>query len=220
MILEFKKESSNPVGYFGGSPWVENIAEWPSCPSTEKPMVHLFTILPQMIGSGFDYEEAISVFISTDLDKNGVPKLSLLNKYTVQETTDLKKLEGFSRVLKHRKCAGPLQAQHGGISLPFRYLEKRPYTKEESEEELTLFEDTNMGLDFSKFMGIPFYEQDVINPHIKYVFMIQINEWDITSFAPEFKGLFNGGIGYLFLDRNYKKIKPGNEVGIFFVQYS
>jgi hypothetical protein len=221
MILELKDELINPVGYFGGFPWIENEDNWPICPQTGENMLHLMTILPSIMGDSFSEDNCVSIFISFDVDVNKSPKKTLSDNYTFHESKDIDKLKsGFSKVIMTKKADKPLNSGKAKFVLPFKNIEKRPYTDKEYEEEKTLVEEANMGIDKSKFMGIPFFEQDIIDPSMRYFFLLQLNEWDIDVFAEEYKGIFQGGLGYVYLDRNIKKIQIGKDAGFFFIQHT
>lgn len=221
MVLEFEKKVENPVIIFGGSPFLEDINHYPNCPETGEPMVLLFTVLPGLI-TGIPDNKCISVFASFGVDKYGVPKRSLSNKYTVHSKADLELLEkGYSKVIIHEKATEPLVLENA-IKLPLMYAKKRRYTNEELDEEIKLQEETGMGLDCSKIMGTPFFEQDNIDLHMprKYFFTVQLNEWDISDVDKGLKGIFQDGLGYLFLEYNHERAKDYDEVGKFFIQHT
>lgn len=60
-----------------------------------------------------------------------------------------------------------------------------------------------------------YFEQDVIFPPPKFSATLQLLEEDIEDTL----NIFQHGIGYFFMDRNIKKLKHGDQAGLFFIQH-
>ena len=141
-------------------------------------------------------------------------KESLTSKYTVNQKNDLTILkEGYSKVLIYDQTNDE-ELNLSEIILKKKFFEFISDTEEYMEKEHVFFEENGMGLDISKLQSIPYFEQDIINPSPKYQFYLQLLEEDIEK---EFK-IFQTGIGYFYVDKNIKKLKSGDDAGLFFIQ--
>ncbi|WP_324027812.1 hypothetical protein QSV08_07655 [Maribacter sp. BPC-D8] len=211
------KKTENSIGYLGGGTinMSENI--WPKIPNKETYQTHFCTLYPNFFKNGsLDENKQISIFISIENHILGGVKETISSKFTVNSNSDLKMLnEGYSKVLIY-----DTKIETSNFSLSETVLEKKYFELDSSnkekhmDEEHIFFEENGMGLDVSKFKDIPFFEQDIINPHPKYTFYLQLLEEDIENDLH----IFQNGIGYFYLDKNIKKLKSGNEAGIFFIQ--
>ena len=223
MRLIFKKEIiANPVAIFGGGAWIEDTKDWPRIPFSERYMTHLMSIFSNIMGDSFDSNYCISVFISYELDKDGYPKVSLSDKYVVHTQDDLTKFkeEGFTKVIITKKRISSIKEKFSEHVLPTIYIDKRNFTKEENDSYDEEFENSGMGIDGSTLLTNPYFEQDVIKFPMSEDILLQIDEWDLVDIYPELKGIFQTGLGYLFLNKNYKKKKNGEIIGDFFIQHT
>jgi hypothetical protein len=224
MILEFKKQSDKFVGTLGGMPYLENISLWPVNPKTKNKLVHLLSLFPNFQNDSFGNDMCISVFISLERNAKGSPKDDIINEMSVHSNRELNLMKnGYTQVLIHNKKELP----HSELIelpevLPLFFIESRDLTEEEYQREREMLDETDMGIDKSTVLGFPFFEQDRIvpQPPMKYSFKLQLNEWDIDKFENgKYKGIFKGGFGYLWLDNNFRRIKEGNSVGLFCIQW-
>ncbi|NDV68301.1 hypothetical protein [Dysgonomonas sp. 25] len=223
MRLIFKKEKlENPIAILGGLPWIENIEDWPKIPSSEKYMTHFMTIFSNISGDSFNSDCCISVFISYDLDKDKYPKPSLSDKYTVHNQADLIRFKeyGYTKVIITKKRDAPILDNMSEYSLPVLYVEKRNFTNEENEAYDKEFENSGMGLDGSTLMTNPYFEQDAIQFPMSEDILLQVDEWDLNDIFPDYKDIFQSGLAYLYLNKNYKKKQMGETVGCFFTQHT
>ncbi|GAL61571.1 hypothetical protein [Algibacter lectus] len=211
------KKTENSIGYFGGGTinMPENI--WPKIPKREAHQTHLCTLYPVFFKNGsLEKTKQISIFISIENHILGGVKETTSSKFTVNSTSDLKILnEGYSKVIIYDTKTETNNLSLSETVLGKKYFELDSSNKEKHMDEEHIFlEENGMGLDVSKFKNIPFFEQDIINPHPKYSFYLQLLEEDIENNLH----VFQNGIGYFYLDKNIKKLKSGNEAGIFFIQ--
>lgn len=212
------------LGYIGGGVNKFPKELWAKIPNSELYQTHLFTLYPDF------YHEAdrmsvknfrISVFASLAEHALGGVKYSLTDKFTVHSDEDLKNLEqGYSTAVLYEVDDSLEEYNLSEVSLKktyFHLLEKSDEGFDKyKEEELLCFEDTGMGADVSKMFDMFFFIQDDIKVHPKYARLVQILDDDIDK---EWK-VFQGGVGYFYLDRNIKKLKHGDSAGIFFIQNS
>ncbi len=214
--LLFTKEKTNKsIGFIGGNVNLNEIL-YPKIPETNIYQTHLFTLLPSFFKHTCLLKEnqRISVFISLEHHKLGGVKESVTSKYTVNQKSDLGVLDNnYSKAVLYDfdESANEIISN---IVLPKKYFEVIDNDDDFLEKEHLFFEENGMGLDISKKQGIPFYEQDIIRLSPKYQFYLQLLGEDIEK---EFN-IFQNGIGYFYLDKNIKKLKSGNDVGLFFIQ--
>lgn len=215
-LLFTKDRTKNSIGYIGGGVSISNEL-WPLIPNKSTHQTHLCTLFPSFFRNGSLFENKnISIFISVEKHKLGGVKESVSSKYTVNQKNDLNSLsERYSQVLVYDYVNNE-ELSLSEIVLEQKYFEFIEDTSEYLEEEHEFFEENGMGLDISKQLGIPYFEQDKINPGPKYQFYMQLLEEDIES---EYN-IFQRGIGYFYLDRNLKKLKTGDDAGLFFIQNS
>lgn len=217
------EKTVNSIGCIGGVAEGMPSEFWPIIPNTNTYQTHLFTLYPEFLPSDLfpKRNHHISVFISIEKHALGGVKDSTSSKYTVHSNSDLQNLnQGYSKALLFEFDENTENNILSSISLPRKYFEiekniNSASYKEFLENEHLHFEDTGMGLDVSKIFGIPFFEQDIIFPPPKYDFCLQLLEEDIENKL----NIFQKGIGYFFYDKNIgKKLKSGDEAGIFFIQ--
>jgi hypothetical protein len=219
MHLIFKETSSDFVGILGGLPWIKSEAEWQK--SGDSFMVPLLTIFPNIMGDPFDSKYCITVFIDYGLDRNGCPKSSISEKYTINTQDEFDKMkENHTKVVFTENIGKPYEKQLSKEILPVLYIEKKPYTSEEIDMDIEAFEENGQGLEGSSFLSAPYFEQEEIRFSQKYDIFLQIDEWDIQNYSNKLKGIFQTGIGYLYYEKGYKKKKVGEEIGKFFIQHT
>jgi hypothetical protein len=215
-------KTEHSIGYIGGS--AENIPVnlWPKIPNSENYQTHIFTLysafLPENVFPRRNL--AISIFCSIEKHALGGVKESISSKYTVNQKNDINILnQGYSSSIIYELCENH-QENLSPISLKRKYFERLdvidPVEAEKYDEQESLFfEDNGMGLDISKIFGIPYFEQDIIYPPPKFDFGIQLLEEDIDDQLC----IFQHGIGYFFYDKGVgKKLKSGDNAGLFFIQ--
>jgi hypothetical protein len=219
MRLIFKETSNDFVAILGGFPWIKSEAEWQK--SDGSYMVPLLTIFPNISGDPFDSKYCITVFIDYELDRYGCPKSSISEKYTINTQNSFDKLNGnHSKVVFTENVGKPYEKQVSKEILPQLYIETKPYTSEEIDTAMELFEESGQGMEGSHYLDAPYFEQEEIRFPRKYDIFLQIDEWDIQGYSKKFKGIFQTGIGYLYYEMSYKRKKVGEEVGKFFIQHT
>lgn len=213
IFTDHKTEKS--IGFVGGGGIQMPNNIWPKIPNTNINQTHLCTIFSNFFRNGSLAENKnISIFISLEEHSLGGVKESLTSKYTVNQKNDLTILkEGYSKVLIYDQTNDE-ELNLSEIILKKKFFEFISDTEEYMEKEHVFFEKNGMGLDISKLQSIPYFEQDIINPSPKHQFYLQLLEEDIEK---EFK-IFQTGIGYFYVDKNIKKLKSGDDAGLFFIQ--
>lgn len=98
-----------------------------------------------------------------------------------------------------------------------RFIDFEPMTDEEFAEE---HEDEDSGLGISKQLGRAAWMQDPIYVPSRYLLLLQLTDYEISRWAPQQEGIFLDGIGYIYLDKQARRKKQGDEAGFFFVQYA
>ena len=215
-LLFTKSKTNNSIGCIGGGVALA-IDLWPLIPDKNTHQTHLCTLFPSFFRNGsLADNKNISIFISVEKHKLGGTKESVTSKYTINQKNDVNLLtEKYSQVLVY-DCLNNEEHILSEIVLDRKYFEFIEDTSEYLEKEHEFFEENGMGLDISKQLGIPYFEQDKINPGPKYQFYMQLLEEDIENEL----AIFQGGIGYFYLDKNLKKLNSGETTGLFFIQNS
>ncbi|NGZ77179.1 hypothetical protein [Saccharibacillus alkalitolerans] len=119
-----------------------------------------------------------------------------------------------AKVLLHEKSASELR-HPSSLYLPPGEIGLSPMTDEELDREIA---DEVNGIEISKQFGREHWLNDPLRISPRYHLIAQLNEADLAAFDPAYRGIFNGGIGYLYLDYRIKKLQ-GGEAGLFFIQY-
>ena len=217
--LKLTPDSKPLSSFFGGLPHLADAAQWPTCPATGEPQLHLLTLGPDFfftptIGEGY----ALSVFVSFDFAPDS-PHLSIPRELAINLPEQAANAgNGYSRVLLHQPGAAPTPAPSAAYrALPQCAIERPAFSAEEVKAEVAT---PGQGLDVSKFGGIPGWLQDDIFLGPKFGYLLQLSELDIRKVSPDHAGLFRDGLGYLFLNRNSRKLTPPAEAGHFFIQFS
>lgn len=62
--------------------------------------------------------------------------------------------------------------------------------------------------------------QDPIYFSCRYLLLLQLTDYDLGQWDPQDSGIFNDGVGFVYLDKQARRKKQGDEAGFFFVQYA
>lgn len=127
---------------------------------------------------------------------------------------------GYTKVIITKKRNTSILENMSEYSLPVLYVEKRNFTNEENEAYDKEFENSGMGLDGSTLMTNPYFEQNIIQFPMSEDILLQIDEWDLSDIFSDYKGVFQSGLAYLYLNKNYKKKQMGEIAGCFFIQHT
>ncbi|MCT8165081.1 MULTISPECIES: hypothetical protein [Pseudomonas] len=211
-------ERDKGFGQVGGSVRMDDPTLWPLAPDTQEPMTPLCTITENFLPAPvFPAGMAATVFI-TARKRDGYFNQSVIRRYTVHDEAELPNTHnGFARVLLHRLTDRELPAPTGTFLLERRYIDFEPMTDEEFEEEHA---DEYAGLGISKQLGRASWMQDPIYLSSRYVLLLQLTDYDISRWAPTQEGIFLDGVGFVYLDKQARRKKQGDEAGLFFVQYA
>jgi hypothetical protein len=211
--LEFQEFISDNSLTLGGSPYIMESQIWPLIPGTSLKQTLLLTIFPAYFKIPLIPADCcISVFTSIDQNQNYGEQFAC---HQTNEITLLKKK--YTSVILHKKSPQRLISDNKSFALPLKSIVEIPFTSEEFKmDTIGLLK----GSELSKTGGQPGWLQNFVAIGPQYVFELQINEYDLRKISPEFDGIFNDGIGYLFLTLNTKKIIPPKEAGLFFIQYT
>ncbi len=214
------KRKPESIGYIGGGVEIFPKTLWQKIPNSENYQTHLLTLYPEFFHESECIKDfRISVFISLEKHILGGIKDSLTSNFTINNQEDLANIEnGYAYAVFYKTDINQQEYNLSDISLPRKFFAPLKHTDVEyieyAKEEHKIFENTGMGLDVSKYCGIFFFEQDSIIMHPKYSRLLQLLEEDIEDDLH----IFQSGIGYFYLDKNIKKLKSGDNVGVFFIQ--
>lgn len=215
-VFHLKFSNSDSESYIGGEPLVSDISQIPMVPHTNEKQVLLLTL-------SYDFfkipilkeDEVLSIFISCGNDFINITRALAVNDNN--QSTNLKG-EKYATVLIHKKSS-PITDKNLRV-LPKSFISTEPFTPTELKEETSL---PGSGSEYSKLNGIPGWLQDNVFIEPKYQYWLQLNESDLVKISKEYENLFRDGIGYLFLNRNIKKMNitfEPLEAGIFFIQFT
>jgi hypothetical protein len=162
---------------------------------------------------------AMTVFIAVEQRGDGSFSRNLQRRYTVHQQSDLEAIikNGFARVILHELVDEPLVPEEPPFLLERAFIDFEEMTREEHEEEN---EDEDSGIELSKPSGRPYWIQDPIYESRRYMFLMQLLDADVAGTGNAHIGLFGEGIGYLFLDKQARRGKEGDEAGFFFIQFT
>jgi hypothetical protein len=217
--LQLKPATDPSASFFGGLPFLADSGQWPLCPTTGQPQLHLFTLASDFFFTPtISAAHAVSVFVSFDFAQRG-NNLSLSRELAINLPEQAGNAAlGYAKVLLHEPGAIPCPApSEVYLPLPVCAIERSPFLPQEIKEEVAT---PGRGLDVSKFGGIPGWLQDDISLGPKFGYLLQISEFDIRTVSPEHEGIFRDGMGYLLLNRNSRKLTPPCETGHFFIQFT
>lgn len=204
-------------GQVGGGAFLEDIALWPRAPSSGEMMTPLITLTERFLPVKFLPEGmALTVFIVASRH-DGQFDPSVQQRYTVSRQSELESVRqgGYSRVLLHTLSEHALWPTPETVVIPSKFINFAEMTDDEVEADL---EDDCNGLEISKPVGRRFWLQEPIGESNRYGFLMQLMEYDIAAWSPEHAGLIGNGIGYVYLDRQARRGKQGDEGGYFFIQ--
>ncbi|GEM_PF-718231 len=207
------------IGRVGGGAWLKDAADWPldGDGAAMLPLISFdrrFFAVP-MLPDNF----MLTVFVplpGPDGFTNGYAES--LGSEAAKSRTGSRLLEGSvglaARVLLHEQGAEE-RRQPASRFLPPGFLELEPMNDEELRRELA---DEANGSEISKRQGREYWLRDFVRVSPRYSLLAQLNEAELAAFDSAYRGIFGGGIGYVYLDYRVKKAKSGDEAGIFFVQ--
>jgi hypothetical protein len=200
--------------YLGGKPNITNINWIPSMPDSKKKQKLLLTLQANFFKSQvLKEDELLSIFISNEKNSINITRQLAVNDNTQSENFKNR----YATVLIHKR--GSLLAEDIEI-FPAASISITPFSADELKEET---QTPGAGSEYSKLNGIPGWIQDNVFIEPKYQFWLQLNENDLNKFSNEYDDIFRQGMGYLFLNRNIKKMnitEEPQEAGIFFIQFS
>jgi hypothetical protein len=198
----------------GGKPNFTNINWIPSVPESSRKQKLLLTLQADFFKSQLlKKDELLSIFISNDKNSINITRQLAVNDNAQAENFEKR----YAKVLIHKR--GSILEDDIEI-LPAASISTTPFSTHELKEET---QTPGAGSEYSKLNGIPGWIQDNVFMEPKYQFWLQLNETDLNKFNSEYDDIFRQGIGYLFLNRNIKKMNITDEpqdAGIFFIQFS
>ncbi|MDT3665336.1 hypothetical protein ROK90_04810 [Cronobacter dublinensis] len=195
----------------GGGAWLDRIEDWPTDSKTGLPMLPLLTLFADFFpGKQLSEDQCITVFIpQTEKDYSRTYCRNISCNLADQT-------QGYNtRVIVHKKS----NAEHSPLDinlLPKGYVDLVEMDDDELDEEI---EDEINGSSLSKQFGRPHWLQDPVNIPPQYFFGLQLNEADLLNFGDRYAGMFDDGMGYLFIDYRVKKASSTADAGLFFIQF-
>ncbi|MBI6895325.1 hypothetical protein JET64_00735 [Pseudomonas putida] len=207
------------LGQIGGGARLKDASLWPRSPDTDEPMTPLLTLSDRFLPVTFiPPGMAITVFI-TACQQDGAFNRSTQRHYTVNQQSELdeKRANRFARVILHELADQSIAPPAAALLLDRAYIQFEPFSDEEEEQEL---EDEDSGIDLSKPVGRPCWLQDPIYEPQRFLFLMQLLDSDVAAASRQHVGLFSDGIGYLYVDRQARRGKQGDEAGFFFIQFT
>lgn len=203
------------IGQLGGGAWLERLEDWPRSQEDGSFMLPLISFdsafFPTFVIAP-DYR--ITVFVPAPED--GIFPAAYgegLSHNSSQTPLDPSRLS--AKMLLHKKGTGEL-CPDSTCLLPKGYLSLEELT--DKELDIENLDEVN-GIDISKRHLRAHWLQDMIKISPRYHLVCQLNELDLVEFHPAYKGIFNAGIGYVYLDYRIKKLEDLAEAGFFFIQY-
>ncbi|MDF0729359.1 hypothetical protein P0Y43_01295 [Pseudomonas entomophila] len=206
-------------GQVGGAPYLDDSSLWPRAPDTGELMTPLATLTERFLPVTFvPPGMGLTVFITTRKG-NGEFSRTTQRQYTVHQQSDLKEKlgNGYTRVILHTLTDEALVPNEPVLLLKPSFINFEPLTEDEITEEL---EDEDSGIELSKPVGRPSWLQDPIYEPKRYLFLMQLLDADLAQSSPEHEGILAEGIGYLYVDRQARRGKQGDEAGFFFIQFT
>ncbi|SPO69289.1 hypothetical protein [Pseudomonas sp. JV241A] len=206
------------LGQVGGGARLPRLDLWPLTPDTQEPMTPLCTITERFLPINFiPAGMALTVFI-TARQHGGAFNRAVQRHYTVNQQDDLDKTgNGYARVILHTLAEQELLPAVPPLLLERSFIQFEPLSAQEEDEELA---DEDSGLEVSKPLGRPSWLQDPIYEPQRYQFLMQLLDSDIAKASPAHEGLLADGIGYLYVNRQARRGKEGDEGGFFFIQFT
>jgi uncharacterized membrane protein len=214
--IQFSKDQTISNSYIGGYNEYIHSDFIPVIPGTNEKQFLLLTLTDKFFKSPVIKEdEVLSVFISKSENSINITRhLAVNGKDQINNLS-----AGYAKVFISKKVNSP-QAQGSDSALPKFYLHTEQFTDAELAEET---EVPGSGSEYTKLNGLPGWLQDNIFIDIKYQYWLQLNEYDVRKLDKTYDDIFRGGIGYLFLSRNIKKLNVTStpqEAGFFFIQFT
>ncbi|MBO0933298.1 hypothetical protein [Fibrella aquatilis] len=162
--------------------------------------------------------DSLSVFVSFDFG-NKTNAIALSRQMAVNSQDQFGNTKaGYCRVVLHQAGNAPTPPPSADyVPLPLCQVKRSDFSAAEMADEVA---EPGRGLDVSKFGGIPGWLQDDIFFQPRYDYALQLSEYDIRRLSPAHEGIFRGGMGYLYIDNNAKKLSTPAEGGYFFIQFT
>ncbi|MHB2082736.1 hypothetical protein [Pseudomonas asiatica] len=211
-------EQDKGFGQVGGSVRMDDPALWPLAPDTQQPMTPLCTVTENFLPAKiFPPGMAATVFITAQKQGGGFNQ-SVVSRYSIHDQAELPGIDnGYARFILHRLCQEELPAPPETFLLERRYIDFEPMTEEDFAKEHA---DEHSGLGISKQLGRAAWMQDPIYVSSRHLLLLQLTDYEISRWAPQQQGIFLDGIGYIYVDKQARRKKQGDEAGFFFVQYA
>lgn len=204
------------IGQLGGGAWLERLEDWPRSQENGSFMLPLISFdsafFPTFVIAP-DYR--ITVFVPAPEDGTFSTEYGEGLSHNFGHTPlDPSKLS--AKMLLHKTGAEEL-CPDSTFLLPKGYLSLEELTDEEFD--LENLDEVN-GIELSKRHLRAHWLRDMIKISPRYHLVCQLNELDLVEFHQAYKGIFNAGIGYVYLDYRIKKLDDLAEAGFFFIQYT
>ncbi|WAH64740.1 hypothetical protein [Xanthomonas hortorum] len=211
-------DSDCGLGQFGGGAWLDDVALWPTDPSTGQPMLPIVMLTALFLPTPYLPDDmALTVFASVERSGDGYNRSSL-RKLAVNQQSECDKIAlGHSKVLLHRHATQEVCVGDSALLLGRHCVGLQPFDDVDTAEEL---EDDDNGAGMSKQLGRPCWLQDPIHTSQRYYFLAQFVESELRRIDPGYDGIFGDGTGYLFADQRAKKLGEGDAAGHFFIQFT
>lgn len=214
-------QNDKGVGHVGGGAYLKDITLWPTNPKTGALLTPLITTTSMFYPGDRCVPEgmALTVFIAAQRFEDGRYNAALQRRYTITQQEDLQAQisNGFARVILHEIAAEPLVPSDAPSLLGQAFINFEKMTEDEWDEELGSEEGAAA---LSKSSGGPYWLQDPVYESNRYQFHLQLLEPDLIEVDPNYEGIFEDGIGYLFIDKRARRGQAGDEAGYFFIQYT
>lgn len=240
-------EQPEPASRIGGVANIE-IADYPLCPVTQKPMLLLMSLKKDLFDAGYavnnlleDSNYTISIFLSVKIHPEFGVGSNMPGLYTVNDPKQAEKMKnGTVKVILHYDTGRAVELADLPIPIPEQKIVLTRFSVQEEKEDFPAGQEWFEGskLTISKFgTQFPAWLQEPINidpelmtnfaPIFKGFFgpefILQLEDQLISKISPIHSGLLGpDGIGYLYLPvsvRNFiKKYQRPVEIGNFFIQ--
>lgn len=211
-------ECDKGFGQVGGSVRIGDVGLWPCAPGTGQPMTPLCTITESFLPAKvFPAGMAATVFVTTRPSVDGCFDQEPAKRFAVHHQDELAcALNGHAKIILHSLSEEELPAPHGAVLLDRRYIDFEEMTDAEFDDEHA---DEDSGLAISKQLGRASWLHEPIYPSSRFLLLLQLTERDIATWQPEHAGIFSGGVGYFYLDKQARRKQQGDEAGFFFIQF-
>lgn len=246
-LLTSELKQDEPASRIGGVANIE-MAAYPVCPVTQKPMLLLMSLKKDLFDAGYavnnlleDSNYAISIFLSVKIHPEFGVGSSMPGLYMVNDPKQAEKIKnGTVKVILHYDTGQAAEIADLPIPIPERKIVLSQLSEQEGKQDFPAGQEWFEGskLAISKFGAqFPAWLQEPINidPEIMTnfapvfrgffgpEFILQLEDKLISEISPIHSGLLGtDGMGYLYLPtsvRNFiKKYQQPVEIGNFFIQ--